>query len=202
MMRPGSTRSPVARGAARQRCGALPPPALRTVRSGSSGSSGSSISRVRGVRAAAMDAMGVAIGEEALSKLQQLRAAVERLGATAAELRAGQQGLRQELVAAVAELAAQRVAAAKEARVARLQRAQALVDSRLVAGSDEPVADEAVADALEQLLSGSTHLSTSYYSCSADDVKSELERLTGLRFRVGQLPWGTQGLILEGDAGS
>ncbi|KAG2442466.1 hypothetical protein HXX76_002552 [Chlamydomonas incerta] len=225
MMRPGSTRPPVARGGALQRDCALPPAAIRAARIGSISSC---ISSVRGARAAAAGAAAgdaptsqategpTAVGRqgtEALSELRQLRAAVEQLGATAAELRAGQDALlqelaaqRQELAAQRQERAAQRAAAAKEARAARLQRAQALVDSRLVAGSDSDPVDEAVADALAKLLRGSTQFED--LSDHPILTQVELEKLTGLRFRNEQRPAdGEAGgqertwLILEDDPG-
>ncbi|KAG2442462.1 hypothetical protein HXX76_002548 [Chlamydomonas incerta] len=217
MMRPRSTRSPAARGAALQRGSALPPPAIRAVRSGSSGSSSSSINRVRGVRAAAAGAASgdapplkategpTAVGRqgsEALSELRQLRAAVEQLGATAAELRAGQEALLQEL-------AAQRAAAAKEARIARLQRAQALIDSRLVAGnSTQSSVDGLVTQALALLVRGSTEFSMTMSSARVASTQAELKGLTGLRFRKEQRQDGEAGgqertwLVLVGDASS
>ncbi|KAG2442444.1 hypothetical protein HXX76_002530 [Chlamydomonas incerta] len=195
MMRPGSTRSPTARGAALPRCRALPPHAIRAVRRGSVGSSS-----VRGIRAAAAGAAAgdappskgtegpteaglqpdspTATGDQALSELRQLRAAVEQLGA-------GQEALRQEL-------AAQRAAAAKEARIARLQRAQAVVGSRSGGRLGRHSVDYAVAHALAQLGRGSTEF-PALPDCGPAETQAELEALTGLCFRTEQRPAGEAG---------
>ncbi|KAG2448231.1 hypothetical protein HYH02_006816 [Chlamydomonas schloesseri] len=99
------------------------------------------------------------------SELRQLRAAV-------AQLAAGQAALQREL----RDL---RRAAAREARVARLQRARAAVGSNHL--------EDAVAHALAQLMGGRTRFAV-LFGADLPYTQAELEGLTGLRFAAERRP--------------